>query len=310
MAIRRFIPARAVAGVGFRFDRSLTHRGLSVFIVEKPSTPGHDFAHSQPGGGKMEGRPIDTLGYRGMHSYEIAFDNWFVPDANVVGGEEGVGKGFYLQMAGFENGRIQTAARAVGLMQAAYEAASDADTFELLDVVGLDVSLAIQQTLYREFREPGFAPAPRLEHLVTAGYLGRKTGQFYGKDVRHRLFHDLIEDAYRQALREKNIRAVGSPQIETPEHQTGHGEHDHDLELGKDLNFTATVDGEDAPTFMMAPSLVGVEVPAGRHEVRFRYDPVGGYPLLLGLGLATVLCLAFAPRWRRRLASPVGRETA
>jgi 3-hydroxybutyryl-CoA dehydrogenase len=46
--------------------------------------------------------------------------------------------------------------------------------FELLDVVGLDVSLAIQQTLYREFREPGFAPAPLLEHLVTAGYLGRK----------------------------------------------------------------------------------------------------------------------------------------
>lgn len=49
--------------------------------------------------------------------------------------------------------------------------------FELLDVVGLDVSLAIQQTLYREFREPGFAPAPLLEHLVTAGYLGRKSGR-------------------------------------------------------------------------------------------------------------------------------------
>jgi 3-hydroxybutyryl-CoA dehydrogenase len=49
--------------------------------------------------------------------------------------------------------------------------------FELLDVVGLDVSLAIQQVLYREFREPGFAPAPLLEHLVTAGYLGRKAGR-------------------------------------------------------------------------------------------------------------------------------------
>jgi 3-hydroxybutyryl-CoA dehydrogenase len=49
--------------------------------------------------------------------------------------------------------------------------------FALLDVVGLDVSLAIQQTLYLEFREPGFAPAPMLEHLVTAGYLGRKTGR-------------------------------------------------------------------------------------------------------------------------------------
>jgi 3-hydroxybutyryl-CoA dehydrogenase len=49
--------------------------------------------------------------------------------------------------------------------------------FELIDVVGLDVSLAIITTLYLEFREPGFAPAPRLEHLVTAGYLGRKVGR-------------------------------------------------------------------------------------------------------------------------------------
>jgi 3-hydroxybutyryl-CoA dehydrogenase len=44
-------------------------------------------------------------------------------------------------------------------------------------VVGNDVALAIQRTLYLEFREPGFAPAPLLEHLVTAGYHGRKTGR-------------------------------------------------------------------------------------------------------------------------------------
>jgi 3-hydroxybutyryl-CoA dehydrogenase len=49
--------------------------------------------------------------------------------------------------------------------------------FELLDVVGNDVSLAIQKELYLEFREPGFSPAPLLEHLVTAGYLGRKAGR-------------------------------------------------------------------------------------------------------------------------------------
>ncbi|MDQ3106320.1 MAG: acyl-CoA dehydrogenase, partial [Actinomycetota bacterium] len=48
-----------------------------------------------------------------------------VPSANLIGGEEGLGRGFYLQMEGFENGRLQTAARAVGLMQAAYEAAYD-----------------------------------------------------------------------------------------------------------------------------------------------------------------------------------------
>jgi 3-hydroxybutyryl-CoA dehydrogenase len=49
--------------------------------------------------------------------------------------------------------------------------------FELLDVVGLDVSLAIERTLFREFRDRSYAPAPLLEHLVTAGYLGRKTGR-------------------------------------------------------------------------------------------------------------------------------------
>jgi 3-hydroxybutyryl-CoA dehydrogenase len=49
--------------------------------------------------------------------------------------------------------------------------------FELADVVGLDVTLAIQRALYQEFREPGYAPAPLLEHLVTAGYLGAKTGR-------------------------------------------------------------------------------------------------------------------------------------
>jgi (2S)-methylsuccinyl-CoA dehydrogenase len=112
-------------------DRSLTHRGLSMFVVEKPRGDGHGFVFTQDhadrpegaGPGRLEGRPIDTLGYRGMHSYELAFENWFVPGANLVGGADGLGKGFYLQMQGFENGRLQTAARALGVMQAAYEAA-------------------------------------------------------------------------------------------------------------------------------------------------------------------------------------------
>ncbi len=111
-------------------DRSTGHRGLSLFVVPKPRGEGHGFAFTQeagdggaPGGGTMEGRPIDTIGYRGMHSYEVAFDGWFVPAANLIGREDGEGRGFYYQMAGFENGRLQTAARAVGVMQAAYEAA-------------------------------------------------------------------------------------------------------------------------------------------------------------------------------------------
>ena len=111
-------------------DKSKTHRGLSLFIVPKPRGEGHGFQFTQTDGaagklGKMEGRAIDTIGYRGMHSYEIALEDWWVPAANLVGGEDGMGKGFFLQMAGFENGRLQTAARAVGVMQAAYEAALD-----------------------------------------------------------------------------------------------------------------------------------------------------------------------------------------
>ena len=104
-------------------DRTRGHRGLSLFVVEKEPVPGHAFSLRQPGGGTMEGRAIDTLGYRGMHSYEVAFDDWRVPAEHLVGGEGGRGQGFYLQMEGFENGRLQTAARAVGLMQAAFEAA-------------------------------------------------------------------------------------------------------------------------------------------------------------------------------------------
>jgi 3-hydroxybutyryl-CoA dehydrogenase len=77
---------------------------------------------------------------------------------------------------------------AVKMLEAHYATADDIDAamktgcalpmgpFELLDVVGLDVALAIERTLYREFRTSGFAPAPLLEHLVTAGRLGRKTG--------------------------------------------------------------------------------------------------------------------------------------
>ena len=103
-------------------DRSLGHRGLSVLVVDKPPAPGHHFAFDDGREGKIEGRAIDTLGYRGMHSYEVAFDNWFVPAENLIGMDSGLGKGFYLQMEGFENGRLQTAARAVGLMQAAFEA--------------------------------------------------------------------------------------------------------------------------------------------------------------------------------------------
>ncbi|MEE9413853.1 MAG: acyl-CoA dehydrogenase family protein [Acidimicrobiales bacterium] len=105
-------------------DPDVGHRGLSLLIVEKPSDEGHQFRH-EAADGVLEGRAIPTLGYRGMHSYEVSFDNWFVPFENLIGGRDGLGRGFYLQMAGFENGRLQTTARAVGVMHRAYEVAHE-----------------------------------------------------------------------------------------------------------------------------------------------------------------------------------------
>jgi len=96
-------------------------RGLTLFIVDKPRFPGHDFEARQPGGGTLTGKADRTPGYRGMHSFTLAFDRWLVPDAQVVGGEEGIGRGFALQMAGFAAGRLQTGGRACGLLQAALE---------------------------------------------------------------------------------------------------------------------------------------------------------------------------------------------
>ena len=104
-------------------DISVGHRGLSIFVVEKERVTGHSFSFQQNHGGKLEGRAIPTLGYRGMHSYEISFQDWRVASDSLIGSDAGEGKGFYLQMAGFENGRLQTAARAVGVMQRAYEEA-------------------------------------------------------------------------------------------------------------------------------------------------------------------------------------------
>jgi (2S)-methylsuccinyl-CoA dehydrogenase len=102
-------------------EASPPHKGLSLFVVEKPADDGHDFEHVQAGGGKVTGRAIATLGYRGMHSYEMFYDDFFVPSRNLIGEEAGQGRGFYYTMRGFMGGRLQTAARACGLMRAAFE---------------------------------------------------------------------------------------------------------------------------------------------------------------------------------------------
>jgi (2S)-methylsuccinyl-CoA dehydrogenase len=95
------------------------HRGLSMLLAEKPrGTDQNPF----PAKG-MSGTEIEVLGYRGMKEYEIAFDCFEVKPENLLGGVEGLG--FKQLMQTFESARIQTAARAIGVAQAAMEQALD-----------------------------------------------------------------------------------------------------------------------------------------------------------------------------------------
>ncbi len=91
------------------------YQGLSMFLAEKPRGDERD---PFPAKG-MTGGEIKVLGYRGMKEYEIGFDGFDVPAANLLGGKEG--QGFKQLMATFESARIQTAARAVGVAQNALE---------------------------------------------------------------------------------------------------------------------------------------------------------------------------------------------
>jgi len=102
-------------------DPSKGPKGLSLFIVPKERADGHSFECKQPSGGRMVGKADATPGYRGMHSFTLNLENYFVPAENLVGGESGQGRGFYLQMAGFAAGRLQTGGRACGLAQASLE---------------------------------------------------------------------------------------------------------------------------------------------------------------------------------------------
>jgi len=95
------------------------HRGLSMFLAEKPrGTVETPF----PAEG-MGGSEIPVIGYRGMKEYEIGFDGFEVAHANLLGGQEG--QGFGQLMATFESARIQTAARAIGVGQSALDLALD-----------------------------------------------------------------------------------------------------------------------------------------------------------------------------------------
>ena len=96
-----------------RTDRDMEprHRGLSAFVMER----------GEPGSGFEVGRDLDKLGYRGLDTVELNFNNYAIPADNLIGEQEGVG--FGQVMSGLETGRINVAARAVGVAQAAFNAA-------------------------------------------------------------------------------------------------------------------------------------------------------------------------------------------
>ena len=87
----------------------------------------------------------------------------------------------------------------------------------------------VQRTANLKGFRPGQAPISMIK-------------QFYGEDVRHRIYHALIDESFREAVVREKIPAIGNPQIESPEHQHGKGEHDHAVTEDKDFTFTATVE--------------------------------------------------------------------
>ena len=95
-------------------DPAKRHRGLSILLAQKEPGDGFD----PPA---ISGEPIATIGYHGMKSFSLSFERCPVPARNLIGETEN--RGFYQLMATYESARIQTAARAVGVAQAAYEAA-------------------------------------------------------------------------------------------------------------------------------------------------------------------------------------------
>ncbi|HVL32092.1 MAG TPA: acyl-CoA dehydrogenase family protein [Actinomycetota bacterium] len=95
-------------------DTDPPYKGMTMFIVEKD--PG-----AERTGGVIVGKNIEKLGYKGLETVEVAFDDARVPAANVLGGEEG--QGFLQNMAGIEVGRVNVAARAIGVAQRAFEEA-------------------------------------------------------------------------------------------------------------------------------------------------------------------------------------------
>lgn len=87
----------------------------------------------------------------------------------------------------------------------------------------------VQRTAKIKGFRPGHVPLPIVK-------------QYYGEDIRHQVFHNLIDESFAVAVQQEKLATVGRPAIDSPEHKTGEGEHDHTINDGSDLTYTATVE--------------------------------------------------------------------
>jgi trigger factor len=89
--------------------------------------------------------------------------------------------------------------------------------------------IEVQRTAKIKGFRPGNVPIPVIK-------------QYYGEDLRHRLFHSLVDETFEEAVRENKLRTVGAPEIEAADHKTGEGSHDHAISEEKDFTYVATVE--------------------------------------------------------------------
>lgn len=139
------------------------HLGLSLFLITKPPTHGSELGWQGPHGGTLSGRALRAAGGRGLRPFAIRFDGLVVGPESLLGGEAGLGQGFVWLAAGLSAARLLTAAAGIGLMQAAYEAAWQAQAERVPDPLTRQ-SLAAMAVTLAGSRQLAYRTAKHLAH--------------------------------------------------------------------------------------------------------------------------------------------------
>jgi len=168
---------------------SKKHGGISLLLVEKPR--GDQFVPP-----KLTGSRIDTIGYHGMNTYQLFFDGYEVPQANLLGGEEG--RAFKQLMAVYELARMQFAFRCIGLAQAAYEAAlgysRDRVQFgqAICNFQAIRFKLADMATEIEAARQLGYMVANKMDAGLRVD-LEAGMVKLFASEMAHRVCHEAVQ---------------------------------------------------------------------------------------------------------------------